>query len=88
MPTHFRMLCWLLLFPLFSWPLSNGFAAGAIYVGDNEAYGWCSGYRGSELTRKCALEQCQGSEGVDCQLALECSSGWGPPLQATMAVTA
>lgn len=52
-------------------------AAGAIFFGDDESYGWCSGYTSKEAARKCALGQCKDAGGVNCQLALECQGGWG-----------
>ncbi|TPK89480.1 DUF4189 domain-containing protein [Mesorhizobium sp. B2-4-17] len=58
-------------------PAGSTLAAGAVFFGDDESYGWCSGYTSREAARKCALEQCKGAEGVNCQLALECQGGWG-----------
>lgn len=54
----------------------SGWAAGAVFFGDDESYGWCAGYRSREAARKCALEQCKQANGVNCQLALECQGGW------------
>ena len=68
------LLCCLLLGLL---PTGSTRAAGAIFFGDDESYGWCSGYTGKGAARKCALEQCKQVEGVNCQLALECQGGWG-----------
>ena len=69
------VLSFLLLF----WTLlpSSGWAAGAVFFGDDKSFGWCSDYGSREAARKCALEQCKQVGGVNCQLALECQGGWG-----------
>lgn len=69
-------------------PAGSTRAAGAIFFGDDESYGWCSGYTSREAARKCALTQCKDAEGVNCQLALECQGGWGQSPSATMAAMA
>jgi hypothetical protein len=56
---------------------SSGWAAGAVFFGDDESFGWCSDYGSREAARKCALDQCKQVGGVNCQLALECQGGWG-----------
>ncbi|UVK46382.1 DUF4189 domain-containing protein [Mesorhizobium sp. AR07] len=58
-------------------PAGSTLAAGAVFLGDDESYGWCSGYTSREAARKCALEQCKEAEGVNCQLALECQGRMG-----------
>ena len=59
------------------WSLAPARAATVIcYSAPENSYGWCAGYNDGN-GRICARDYCGDAGGTQCQLAIECDSGWG-----------